>query len=243
MDSAPVSGTGGCRFGSCQGRRSSAVNLCSSMDRVPVYEAGDGSSILSRGTSARVAQRIQRWFPKPESAGSNPAVGTDRHSQRREHGWYVRHAYNVRVAGSIPARRTMFHHCRISSTGKSTCFVTRRRGFESCIRLHAVPHWEGSAAAAKRPRKPCRATTSRRFDSYAFRRCTFRLRSSTERAASFYLARCGFKSRRRLRRGVNNLDFSFGFKTGCCGSLYEPTSVIGGGPDGYCRRWGQYGAS
>jgi hypothetical protein len=82
-------------------------------------------------------------------AGSNPAVGSSRHSGRREHGWWVRHAYNVRVAGSIPARRTMFHHGRISSTGKSTCLVNRARGFESCIRLNTTR--EGSAAAAKRP--------------------------------------------------------------------------------------------
>jgi hypothetical protein len=115
---------------------------------------------------ALVAQWIVHRFPRPERAGSNPAKGSCRVSQtpvvqrierqftklevgvrfspgvlalrlrRREHGWYVRHAYNVTVAGSIPARRTTIHHCRISSTGQSTCFVTRPRRFESCIRLH-----------------------------------------------------------------------------------------------------------
>jgi hypothetical protein len=46
--------------------------------------------------------------------------------------------------------------------------VNRRRGFESCIRLHT--------------------TGSDVFASVA----------QTDRVASFYLARCGFKSRRRL---------------------------------------------
>ena len=126
MDSAPVSGTGGCRFESCQGRSCNATNPCSSTDRVPAYEAEGGSSILSRGTSsgtARVAQRIERRFPKPESVGSNPAVG----------------AYHLKVAGSNAARRTTISRCRISSTGQSTCFVSRRRGFESCIRLDVPP--------------------------------------------------------------------------------------------------------
>jgi hypothetical protein len=189
--------------------------------------AVDGFESL-RSPHAPVARRIAHRFPEPEVAGSNPAGGTRSTCQtsvaqrkerqltklrmgvrfspgvrtddtspvpcgprssterapvsytgwcgfesrrghcekdrRREHGWWVRHAYNVRVAGSIPARRTMFHHGRISSTGQSTCLVNRRRGFESCIRLHE-------------------------------RAC---LRSSTDRAASFYLAGCGFESRRRL---------------------------------------------
>ena len=42
--------------------------------------------------SARVAQRTERRFPKPDCVGSNPAVGTNRRGwyrpfQRREHGW------------------------------------------------------------------------------------------------------------------------------------------------------------
>jgi hypothetical protein len=79
MDSAPVSGTGGCRFESCQGHSGNLPNLCSSTDRAPVYEAVDGSSILSRGTSrlpvddavrlARVAQRTERRSPKPDWCG------------------------------------------------------------------------------------------------------------------------------------------------------------------------------
>jgi hypothetical protein len=122
---------------------------------------------------ALVAQWIAHRFPEPEVAGSNPAKGArQRHTpvaqrierqftklevgvrfspgvltatlRRREHGWLVRHAYNVTVAGSIPARRTAIHHCRISSTGQSTCFVTRPRGFDSCIRLHAMPPWKAA---------------------------------------------------------------------------------------------------
>ena len=96
-DSAPVSGTGGCRFESCQGHSRNATSPCSSTDRVPVYEAEDGSSILSRGTqlrtlvpaaqlrrSARVAQRTERRFPKPDCVGSNPAAGTSRRGRLRD---------------------------------------------------------------------------------------------------------------------------------------------------------------
>ena len=105
--------------------------------------------VLRTGKPAELNRR-ERRFPEPESVGSNPAVGTYRRGRRRKHGWYLQHAYTVKVAGSIPARRTTFLQCRIGSTGQSTCFVTRRRGFESCIRLHKPPHSEGSAAAAKR---------------------------------------------------------------------------------------------
>ena len=59
MDSAPVSGTGGCRFESCRGHSRNATNPCSSMDRVPVYEAEDGSSILSRGAQNGKARGAQ----------------------------------------------------------------------------------------------------------------------------------------------------------------------------------------
>ena len=75
--------------------------------------------------------------------GSSPAAGTNGCAERPEHGWFVRHAYNVQVAGSIPARRTTFPG-RISSTGKSSCLVNRWRGFESCIRLLAVPDWKAA---------------------------------------------------------------------------------------------------
>ena len=67
----------------------------------------------------------------------------------------------------------MFHHRRISSTGQSTCLVNRWRGFESCIRLRVCRHGRRVSA----PRNPIRGTG---------------------RAASFYLARCGFDSRRRF---------------------------------------------
>jgi hypothetical protein len=92
-DSAPVSGTGGCVFESCRGYSRNATSPCSSTERVPVYEAEDGSSILSRGTqakqkrlarAARVAQRTERRFPKPDGVGSNPAVGTSRHGRSQD---------------------------------------------------------------------------------------------------------------------------------------------------------------
>ena len=119
MDSAPVSGTGGCRFESCQGR--------SSTPQTPV------------------AQRTERQFTKLEvGVRFSPGV-----LLRREHGWLVRHAYNVTVAGSIPARRTTIRHCRISSTGQSTCLVNRPRGFESCIRLHRGRQRRGGEAVLK----------------------------------------------------------------------------------------------
>src|SRR6478609_2988141 len=112
MDSAPVSGTGGSRFESCQGRPRNATSLCSSTDRVPVYEAGDGSSILSRGTFLR---------DQPAS-GSNETSYAERGSNPRP-SRYKRAAPTNRAPGAGTSRvdwclrRDSNPHCPVQETG------------------------------------------------------------------------------------------------------------------------------
>ena len=113
---APGSDPGGCGFKS---RPSPHIQCpCSATDSAPVSGTGGCRFEPCQGHHAHVAQhgqsaglrtrrllvQIQPWAPIPE---------------RREHGWSVRHSYKVTVAGSIPARRTLFHQCRISSTGRA----------------------------------------------------------------------------------------------------------------------------
>jgi hypothetical protein len=110
----------------------------------------------------------------------------------------VRHAYNVQVAGSIPAaRRTTLHPCRISSTGQSTCLVNRVSGFESCIRLHSENIWKAVRLVPRPVSKTGPGENPEGSNPLPSSKQS-RLRSSMERAASFYLASCGFESRRRL---------------------------------------------
>ena len=113
------------------------TNPCSSTERVSVYEAEDGSSILSRGTDETRGPR------GPTGRGGRLNAGS------------------VRVP-SRPAHHT--GNRRISSTGESTCLVNRWRGFESCIRLHSAPIDDGGRAtcfASVAQRTERRVSTSR----------------------------------------------------------------------------------
>jgi hypothetical protein len=88
-------------------------------------------------------------------------------------------------------------HCRISSTGQSACLVNRLSGFESCIRLHYENTWK-AVRLVTRPVSKTGPGDNPEGSTPLPSSKQSRLRSSTERAASFYLARCGFKSRRGL---------------------------------------------
>ena len=108
---------------------------CSSTDRVPAYEAGGGSSILSRGTTtARVAQRIERRFPRPGPCGFEP---------RRGHGRRQRLA--SRRSGCASGTCTKMS---VTPSGSVTCISCRPHG--SCLADRAIstPRPSSSAWAA-----------------------------------------------------------------------------------------------
>lgn len=81
--------------------------------------AGDTSS-HPRCPRARVAQpdRAPVSYTGPVRV-QIPRRAPPEIRKRREHEWSVQHSYKVPVAGSIPVRRTHFHQCRISSTGRA----------------------------------------------------------------------------------------------------------------------------
>ena len=114
--------------------------LCSSTDRAPVYEAGNGSSILSRGALVKVPVAQLEEAPDLGSGGCgfDSLQGYDgvlrADSTVGQCSTLITCRPRVRAPLGAP-----FHHCRISSTGQSTCLVNRPRGFESCIRLRSPP--------------------------------------------------------------------------------------------------------